>query len=475
LQDAELPKPELLDRLGKVASHFDLRLNSRWGKRRHDLKLVRVLTLFGFALPAFAQYAGPAILSRGEAPAAMSAPEIKFRPFVEFAAGYETGLAGVAVSDSQGKLPDASSGDLSLVWGVSGSHNWKHTKLGLDYRGSLSHYLSQGSFDSLSQAFLMGITQQITRHISLSLRESAGLFTRAFGQGSLSQTVAFDPSQSYIPTTDFFDNRTYYFSTQVDAKIQKTARLSFALGANSLLTRYRAKGLVGTNGYGAHGDVQYRLDRRSTIGAGYNYQHFSFGGQFGNSDVHSVAGSYSRALTGKLEFSASLGASRIEQKSILEVAVDPVIAALLGVSTTAEIAHFVTWTPSGSMRLSQGFRQGVAYVSASRGVLPGNGLFITSYTDSVSVGYTYTGVRRWSLNSFASYDRSQSVGNFIGNYSDVSGGISASRQIVRTVHMVFGFNVRKYQSPGFQNYNRTVEEGHFGIGYTPGDVPLRIW
>src|SRR5882724_13553068 len=117
------------------------------------------------------------------------------------------------------------------------------------------------------------------------------------------------------------------------------------------------------------------------------------------------------------------------------------------------------------------FRQGVAYFSAARGVLPGNGLFITSYTDTVAVGYTYTGVRRWSLNSLASYDRSKSVGNFIGGYSDVSGGISASRQILRTVHVVFGFNVRQYQSPNFQNYNRTVEEGHFGIGFTPGDVP----
>ena len=112
------------------------------------MKLVLVVTLFGLSLPAFAQYAGPAILSRGEAPAAMSAPEIKFRPFVEFSAGYETALAGVAVSASQGTLPNEASSDLALIWGISGSHNWKHTKLGLDYRGSLSHYPAQGSFDS---------------------------------------------------------------------------------------------------------------------------------------------------------------------------------------------------------------------------------------------------------------------------------------------------------------------------------------
>jgi hypothetical protein len=92
------------------------------------------------------------------------------------------------------------------------------------------------------------------RHISLTLGESAGVFQRAFGLGSLSQGVPFDPSQSYIPTTDFFDNRTYYLTTQVDLRIQKTARLSFNLGGNNFLTRYRAKGLVGTTGLGARGD-----------------------------------------------------------------------------------------------------------------------------------------------------------------------------------------------------------------------------
>jgi hypothetical protein len=439
------------------------------------LKLVRLLTLFGLALPAFAQYAGPAILSRGEAPAAMSGPEIKFRPFVELTGGYETALSGVAVTDSQGTLPNVNSYNLDLSWGVSGSHRWKHTKLGLDYRGSLSHFVQQSTYDSLSQSFLMSISHQITRHINLSVRENAGMFTRVFGLGSLSQTVSFDPSQSYIPTTDFFDNRTYYLSSQVGLTIQKTARLSFNFGGDSFLTRYRAAGLIGTNGLGASGDVQYRIGRRSTIGAAYNYQHFGYSGQFGAADVHGVAGTFARALAAKLEFSASLGASRVEQKFIQDVAVDPVIAALLGVLSTAEIAHFVAWTPTGSVRLSQVFRQGVAYVGAGRAVLPGNGLFITSYTDSVSGGYTYTGVRRWSLSSVASYDRSRSVASFIGGYSDVTGGLAASRQIARSVHLVFGYNVRKYHSPDFHNYNRVIEEAHFGLGFTPGDVPLRIW
>jgi hypothetical protein len=459
-----------------VASHFDLPLKT-FGAAKGDtiLKLVRVLTLIGWALPVFAQYAGPAILSRGEAPAAMSAPEIKFRPFVEIDGAYSTGLAGVAVSNAQGDLPNAESFGVDLVWGVSGTHNWKHTKLGLDYRGSLDHYSEQGSYDSLSQSFLLGINQQLTRHISLSLRESAGMFTRAFGLGSLSQTVPFDPSQSYIPTTDFFDNRTYYLSTQADLKIQKTARLSFDLGGDNFLTRYRAAGLVGATGLGAHGDLQYRLSRRSTVGGSYNYQHFYYTGQFGAADVHSVAATYSRALAAKLEFSASVGGSRVEQTFIQAVPVDPVIAALLGVSTTTEIAHFVSWIPTGSVRLSQVFRQGVLYVSAARGVTPGNGLFTTSYNNTVSGGYTYTGVRRWSLSALGGFSQAKSVGNFNGKYSSISGGITASRQLIHSVHLILAYDARTYDSPDFHTYNRLIQSARIGIGFTPGDVPLRIW
>lgn len=439
------------------------------------MKLDRALALFGLALPAFAQYAGPAILSRGEAPSAMSAPEIKFRPFVEVTGTYDTGLAGVAVTNAQGELPNLGSYGVTLSWGVSGAHNWRHTSLGLDYSGSLAHLAEHSGYDSISQSFLLSIKHQLSRHMRLSLSENAGVYTRAFGLGGLAQTVSFDPSQSYIPTTDFFDNRTFYFSTTANLSIQKTARLSFNLGGDSFATHYRAAGLVGTTGYVAHGDVQYRTGRRSTIGAGYNYARFAYKGAYGSTEVHSVTASYSRALSARVEFSAAIGASRVEPKFIQSVPVDPIIAILLGVSSTTEIAHFVIWTPTGTARISRSFRQGVLYLTAGRMVLPGNGLFTTSYTDQVSAGYTYTGLRRWSMGAEVAYSHSKSVGNFAGRYSSVSGGFTASRQLVRFVHLVLGYNARTYDSPNFANYNRVIQQARIGIGFAPGDVPLRIW
>ncbi len=404
----------------------------------------------------------------------MVPPEVKFRPFLELSAIYESGLGGVAVSDSQ-TVPNFHSYGVDVSFGVSGAHSWRHTKLGLSYSGSLSHYSDQSSFDSISQALLLGIQHRLTRHISLSVREAGGMFTRAFGQASLQQTVPFDPLNSYIPTTDFFDNRTYYLSSAVDLVIQKSARLSFDLGGNYFITRYRSSALYGTNGLGATGDVQYRFSRRTTIGANYSFQHFTYSRLFGSADSHSFAATFARALTAKTEFSASFGAYRVEQTAITNVPVDPIIAALFGITTTTQIGHFVAWSPSYSGRLARTFKQGVAYLSAGRSVTPGNGLFLTSYSTAIMGGYTYTGLRRWSMGANVAYSRGKSLGNILGEYDTTTAGLSASRSLLRYIHMVLAYDLRSYSSPGLTNYNRTTYEARIGLGFAPGDVPLRLW
>jgi hypothetical protein len=108
-------------------------------------------------------------------------------------------------------------------------------------------------------------------------------------------------------------------------------------------------------------------------------------------------------------------------------------------------------------------------------VTPGNGLFLTSEATSANAGYTYTGRRRWSLSTQAGYDRAKSVGNVLGYYGGITGSLSASRQLMRSVHAVASFNVRKYQSPDFNLYNRLIYTVRVGIGFAPGSVPLRAW
>jgi hypothetical protein len=73
------------------------------------------------------------------------------------------------------------------------------------------------------------------------------------------------------------------------------------------------------------------------------------------------------------------------------------------------------------------------------------------------------------------YDRGASLGNVLGTYGDLSGAFSVSRQIVKSLHFVVGADARRYQSPSYNLYNRTVYDARIGLGFAPGAIPLRLW
>lgn len=438
------------------------------------MKAIPVLSFVTLAAPVFAQYAGPAILARGEAPAAMAAPQVDFRPYVMVSAAYDTGLAGVAVND-HGQLASGSSIGGSLSWGVSGVHSWRHTRVGLEYNGGVLYYAEQNQFSNVDQSFMLGITHQLSRHTQIIFNETAGLTTRNFGQLGLRETVPFDPATTFVPVTDYFDNRTIYLTTQASFQIQTSARLSFALSGGDFFVDRRSKALYGTRGDSASGDVQYRMTRRSTIGAEYEYLHFSYPGLFGGTDAHGVAASYATRLSRFWEFSSYGGFMRVESTFTQTVPVDPVIAALLGIQGAPQIVHQILTVPNLGARISRTFRTGVLYGYAGHSIIPGNGLFLTSIATQVSVGYSYTGLRNWSFGTAASYDRASAMGTITGVYGDRSAQLLLSRLLLRHISFVLSYAARQYTSPSYSNYNRTIQEGRVGFGYSPGDIPVRIW
>jgi len=433
-----------------------------------------MLALSGLALPLFGQYAGPAILSRGEAPSAMAGAVIDFRPYVELTATYDTGLAGVLVSNT-GQLANAAGYGLTVTAGISGIHRWRHTKLALDYRGGLHYYKPNHYYDNGDQSLMLGLSHQFSRHTLFTLRQSAGLFSLNNGLPAITSAVPFDPTTAYIPNTDFFDNRTIYFSSQADFTLQKSARLSFNMGGDFFLNRRRSSALYGVTGESARGDIQYRITRNSTVGVNYAYLHFSYNGIFSSADIHSFSGTYAIRLTRRLELTGYGGISRVENKFIQSVPVDPIITILFGITSTTEVVHGIAYIPNLNGRVSESFRKGVLYVGGGHTVTPGNGLFLTTYMTTLTGGYSYNGIRQWSLAAQGEYSRGQSVANVSGIYGDYGGGVSVSRSINHYVHWVFSATARKYLSPDIMGYNRFVYTLNCGVGFSPGDLPVRVW
>jgi hypothetical protein len=438
------------------------------------LNFVRAIAALALVSPLFAQYGGPAILARGQSPAAMDTTQIDFRPFVSLSGIYATGLNGVSVDANGAPVNDASFG-VMIGYGVSGMHSWKHTRIGLNYSGSFSHY-AKSFYDGISsQSLELGLTHQLSRHVVLSINTSAIYYASNQASPALPQTVQFDPATTYLPTNDFFDNRTIAFSTQPSLAIQRSRRLSFVVGGDGFLVRRWSSALYGVKGIGAHGDIQYRTGQRSTVGAMYSFIHYSFTGIYGTTDSHIAGATYSVILSRSTQFSATAGIARYENTFVELVPIDPAIAAIIGISSAQRVSYQAHIIPNLSGRLSKTVPRGTIFLDAMHGLNPGNGLFLTSTTTNIGGGYNYTGMRRWSISAGATYDKSTSQGNVIGSYGGYSANLSASRQVARMTHGVCSFVARKYTSGDFKNYNKWAYIVNLGLSFTPGDIPVRLW
>ena len=404
----------------------------------------------------------------------MGSGQIDFRPFLEVTGVYDTGLAGVAASDSA-QLGNTPSAGVEIAGGISGIHSWAHTTIDVDYRGAYRHYNQRTYYDGTDQILRLGISQRLTRHTTLTLRESGGFLSRDFGIFGFPTALPYAPSNSYIPPTDFLDNRTIYASTQADLTVQKSARLSFNFGGDGFLARRLSTALYGVTGAAARADMQYRLSRRITVGAAYIFNYFSFTRVFSDTDLHSLVGSYAMAINRSTEFTFYAGVMRTQTKFIQAVPLNPLVAALLGQTEGNVIVHDTYTLPTFSGRLSRTIHNGILYAGGSRTVTPGNGLFLTSKVGSAFAGYTYTGLRRWSFNITLAGDMATSIGNVSGDYNDYGGQVQTSRQVSRFVHAIASFSARRYSSPNFAAYNRPIYDARIGVGFSPGDLPLRVW
>lgn len=124
--------------------------------------------------------------------------------------------------------------------------------------------------------------------------------------------------------------------------------------------------------------------------------------------------------------------------------------------------------------MQHGFRHSSLSANYQHGVTPGNGVYLTSQQDTGSAGYSYTGMRSWSLDTQVYYSDMASIGQQIGKYKTVSAGFGATRAInSRNMFLTLRFDARRYVAGS--SFHRNAYNASLGFAYSPGDVPLRLW
>jgi len=417
-------------------------------------------------------YSGPAILSRGESPVGQTLAPITFRPYIGLSGIYDTGLVPVSVT-STGRIPSSDLYGVELNGGAYVYHVWKHTTLGLDYRGDLRHY-NFSYWDATDQLLSLILTHRPSKRVTFTLRNQGGMYSLS-SYALYSPLGTLDPSYLQLPQNDIYDSRVIFAGTSADLTYSLTHRLSFNIGGDGTLVRRQSSALYGVTGAVAHGDLEYRISRHSTLGADYRFTYFDYTKGFGNTKVQSVGLNYSSQFSPHVQLSARIGGARVESQSLTEVTLDPAVAALLGESVAIQSAHLVNYVPDMQVRLAYAVRRSQFTLAYLNQVVPGNGVYLTSRNSSGNASYSYTGLRHWNFGANGTYGRMTTLVQTLGAYTAYGAGVGITRDLGRGLHTVLRIDERHNDLATSVAFKHNEFRASLGLTFSPGDVPLVLW
>ena len=417
-------------------------------------------------------YAGPSILSRDKSLIGERGGKlIDFRFYGDITGVYDSGLVPLVVNP-QGNVPSYGAYGVEVGFGVVGSKTWVHDKLSIEYRGAYRDYTNHSFFNGTDQFLNLAYSHLLSRHLSLDLKETAG--TTALANGGFAYLPLTSADLFAVPASQLFDIRTKFLQSRVDLLWQKTARLSFGFGGEGFIVRQSSLALAGLDGYNAHVNVAYRITRRQTLSASYEYTHFDFQQQFGDAKMQSIGLGYSIGLSRKWDFSMQGGGIRVDTSGLQQVPIDPAIAIIVGQSYAIVTFARTVYAPMADARLIRRFDRSALTLSYSMGVTPGNGIYLTSRQNTGSVNYSYTGYRRLAASVYASYGTMTALGQTLGQLADFMAGAGGTYKLGHAIHLEMRYDYRHYTT---QNsfYLKNSSRITLGLAFSPGATPLAIF
>ena len=413
-------------------------------------------------------YLGPGILSRGAGDiGTRGGQDVDLRFFVTANGIYDSGLQPFSV-DSSGHL--ATVGGLygtELDAGVYGVHNFRHGRLGLDYKGTYRHYPTNSFFDGTDHILALGYSYQKSRRLMFDTRQTAGTIS----QGTPFGAVPVVTGSVVTPSSVLFDNRMNYLQSSMDVNFLLSEHTSLTFGGDGFGVWRKATGLIGMQGYMLHGAIHHRVTQRTTLGVNYQHSHYDFPKAFGESDINSFTGIFTIRLGPSWTVSAEGGAYMAEVQGLQQVAVDPTIAALLGVSTTQQTFYRKSVFPQWNGSIIRQFRRASLTFSYQSGVSGGNGVYLTSRQDNATAGFNYSGIRKWSFSANGGYSRLEGIGQNLQPFSQVVGSSGVTYSLTHAIQMLANYQARHQEIINgiyLQNSYRAM----VGISFSPADIPL---
>ncbi len=444
----------------------------------HFFLRISPVILLGSALTAqqsgdvntLTSYDGPNIMGRGETQVGrVGADPVPIRFAFNASGTYDT-LLGAFRVDRDGQLaPAAGSYGVQGGFEVSGQKTGRRSVLGLSYSGNFNHFPSLQGFSGFNQALNLAYSRRVSRNLELSWNNTASSTNRLLGNPLGLQNVGADAVSA--PLSELFDNRIYFLTSQMSLAYRLNARWQIVGGGNGGVVRRQNKGLASVNVYGAESGAIYRLNRRTSIGLNYRFSHFNFGRSFGESNVHGVTVTVARQIGPDWQVSAAGSQSSARTIGVQRVALDPVIAALLGSGTGVEAFDRTQWVAGYAFSVSRRYRRSSFEGRAERAVIPGNGLLLTSVNNFYGITAQYSASRNWGVNSSFGQNSMSEVTGSNKSFSVWQAQVGIKRTLATELDLTGSVEYRQFEL-STNTLNRSGYRMTLGLSYSPAALPF---
>jgi hypothetical protein len=419
------------------------------------------------------EYEGPTILSRSAGGVRQRGERIgqdaHLRVFFSVSALYEGGLLPVSV-DSKGALVNQG-GQFGVegLFGVYGTKRWKRSSVGLDYNGTYRNYTKNQYYNGSDNFLGLSYGNQLDRKSLVTAGLTAGTSSRVFSAlGSLGSTSL----TSILPADDIFDARTYFLFGGMGISRMESNRFGYEMRGDAFRVERHSKSLISAEGYSAKAAVSYRLDLRRRVGVNYAFTHFDYPKAFGEADIHSTTFFYNQQFNRLWSVQGEFGGYVASTAGAKLVALDPVISALLGMTSITQAYARTVVLPTGQVTLTGKTKNSGLALTAFRGPSAGNGVSIATSTESYSGNYSYVWSKQFTTTAQARYSRSSDLSNTAGTYTTYLAGVGAEYQTRSNLDFTLRGHFRRMNVAAFNVLGRNAFEVVLGVGWNSSDLGL---
>ena len=424
------------------------------------------------------QYTGPAVLSHSYTLNSGLIPtNLQWVTSFGLSSVYNTGI-NTAGAGPQGPIQNASSFGTSMTWGISGRHKFHRDSLGLAYTGSRPWYSQGDQYTGATTRLAVDYTHIVSRRLSVRfsgtgdfLSQSSALENPAPGPA----TSAADVNTAIAPGPQIFNTASKAFTTGVSASWQRSTRLSFTAAVSYFVNMYDIAGLTGVGGEQAQGSMNYRLTSKTTAGVFYSYSVYNYQHGQGTSNSQSIGGLYSYAFDRSTRLQLRAGGGNTEMLARQTVPLSPIAAALFGLPSEIIESYQKSLTQDISAQFSRDFgNRGTVSVSFSKGISPGNGLYLASTSETIGVAMSTRLFHRYLVTFNAgrqSLSQTLSMSG-AGTYLTDYARITSSKPMSHNMALTYGLSYTYYQITAFPGLRN---EFAMNCGFTWSHSEDRLW